>query len=51
MLRSTGYESVRKKGVLIMTGIGFELRKYLDGDSRHGSLEAYRFAGLVRAHR
>ena len=30
-----------------MTGIGFELRKYLDGDTRHGSLDAYRFAGLV----
>ena len=32
-----------------MAGIGFELRKYLDGDSRHGSVEAFRFAGLVSA--
>ena len=47
MLRSTGYEAVWKKGILIMAGIGFELRKYLDGDSRQGSVEAFRFAGLV----
>ena len=32
-----------------MAGIGFELRKYLDSDSHHGSVEAYRFAGLVSA--
>ncbi len=32
-----------------MAGIGFELRKYLDGDSFTGSLKAYGFAGLISA--
>lgn len=49
MSRSTGYESVTVKGDLIMSGIGFELRKYLDIDSRSGTLKAYKITGLVSA--